>query len=445
MDWKFMRNRFLALIACFGLLLTLVDRTVAREDLSAPASVAIDDDDAAASAQESATAADSSASGEQLSAELSAPGNELPAPGDVHLPATDVPAAAGELPAPAVEALPQGEEALSPGEIEEPTAEAIAPGVTNDALALGMQYLTVDKLLDLVQALLSMSVDKPVPVPLLPKSTIVSAGVHLSPEVIDLLERRASEPEFKELLRGLAPDVADMAPTLSGLGPLLRKIKPEIQVVFGRTRESQSPGPGKLIVPTVAFIYQPADIKEAKPRLLGLYLAVIGEMNKRAKERDLPLFKLKSFQRGEDGFVASARLPKDADLAVDDAYPGGRNFSPAIAMLGNRFIVSSNADLLNELMTLVDQAPAKVQMIAGPRVDVTPAAAAILALDNMQHLLGPQVPGGPGGPVPAGVIPHLGYVRQFLESMPNQPRPLMRVGPPPVRRVYPPRPRGTPL
>lgn len=415
--------RQFAVLAVVGLCsATFADRSAASEDLPAPAA-----DSAAAPAPIS----------EALAPE-GTPGDELPAPDNLVAPGDVVATPDGELPAPTAEALP-------PGEVSEPTAEAIAPGVAKDTLALGMRYLTVDKLLDLVQALLSMSEDKPVPKPLLPGSTIVSAGVHLSPEVIDLLERRASEPEFQELLRGLAPDVADMAPTLAGLGPLLRKINPEVQVVFGRPREQQSPSPGKLIVPTAAFIYQPADIKEAKPRLLGLYLAVIGEMNARAKQRGLPLFKLKSFPRGEEGFVASARLPKDADAAVDDAYPGGRNFSPAIAMLGNRFIVSSNADLLNELMALVDQAPAKVQMIAGPRVDVTPAAAAILALDNMQHLFGPQGPAGPGGPIPPGVIPHLGYVRQFLESMPNQPRPLTRIAPPPVRRVQPRGPRGTPL
>ena len=425
--WIYASLRMLAVFACVGMLsAALADRSAGSEDLPAPAArVATDDHTLPAPAADS-VAAPSPIS--EAPAPEGTPSDEVSAPGD-HLPAP-----AGELPPPTAEVLP-------PGDINEPTAEAIAPGVADDTLALGMRYLTVDKLLDLVQALLSMSDDKPVPKPLLPKSTIVSAGVHLSPEIIDLLERRASEPEFKELLRGLAPDVADMAPTLAELGPLLRKIKPEVQVVFGRPREQQSPSPGKLIVPTAAFIYQPADVKEAKPRLLGLYLAVIGEMNARAKQRGLPTFQLKSFPRGE-GFVASARLPKDADPAVDDAYPGGRNFSPAIAMLGKRFIVSSNADLLNELMTLVDQAPAKVQMITGPRVDVTPAAAAILALDNMQHLFGPH---GPGGPVQAGMIPHLDYVRQFLESMPNQPRPLMRVGPPPVRRVQPRGPRGTPL
>ena len=416
--WIHATLRVVAVFAGVSLLVAMVaDRTAASEDLPAPAARGVPDDDTIAAPIPDSASAPS-------------PVAEAPAP----TPEDELPAPADELPLPTAEALP-------PGDTDEPTAEAIAPGVANDALALGKRYLTVDKLLDLVQALLSMSDNKPVPKPLLPKSTIVSAGVHLSPEVIDLLERRASEPEFKELLRGLAPDLADMAPTLAGLGPLLRKIKPEVQVVFGRPREQQSPSPGKLIVPTAAFIYQPADVKEAKSRLLGLYLAVIGEMNARAKQRGLPTFQLKSFPRGE-GFVASARLPKDSGAAVDDAYPGGRNFSPAIAMLGNRFIVSSNADLLNELMALADQEPAKVQMITGPRVDVTPAAAAILALDNMQHLFGPN---GPGGPVQAGMIPHLDYVRQFLESMPNQPRPLMRVGPPPARRVQPRRPRGTPL
>ena len=417
--WNAALRLFAVMAVVGGYSATFAERSTASEDLPAPA-------------------ADSAAAAAPISNALApeaTPGDELPAPDNLVAPGDVVATPDGELPAPTAEALPPGDES-------EPTAESIAPGVAKDTLALGMRYLTVDKLLDLVQALLSMSDDKPVPRPLLPGSTIVSAGVHLSPEVIDLLERRASEPEFQELLRGLAPDVADMAPTLAGLGPLLRKINPEVQVVFGRPREQQSPSPGKLIVPTAAFLYQPADVKEAKPRLLGLYLAVIGEMNARAKQRGLPTFKLKSFPRGEDGFVASARLPKDADPAVDDAYPGGRNFSPAIAMLGNRFIVSSNADLLNELMALVDQAPAKVQMIAGPRVDVTPAAAAILALDNMQHLFGPH---GPGGPVQAGMIPHLDYVRQFLESMPNQPRPLTRIAPPPVRRVQPRGLRGTPL
>ena len=368
--------------------------------------------------------------------EAAAPADDETNPSD----SSDAPAAAaGELPAPAEAATPTGEE-LPPGEGGEPDVEAIAPGATSDILALGMKYLTVDKLLDLVQAIVSMSDDKPVPKPLLPKGTVVSAGVHLSPEVIDLLERRASEPEFKELLRELAPDLADMAPTLSGLGPLLRKIKPEVQVVFAKPREPQSPAPGKLVVPTAAFVYQPADIAEAKPRLLGLYLAVIAELNARAKQRGLPLFQLKSGPQGEH-FVATARLPKDAGPQVADAYPGGRNFSPSIAMLGNRFIVSSNADLLNDLIALADKEPAKVQLVKGPRVDVTPAAAAMLALDNAQHLFGAH---GPAGPTQAGVIPHLDMVRQFLESMPNQPRPLPRFGEPPILRkpVRQPRPRS---
>ncbi|MGD9644914.1 MAG: hypothetical protein AB7U73_04325 [Pirellulales bacterium] len=413
---------FTASAALLGLLsATLAEGPVNSEELPAPSARAAIEDGAAAAPvadDESSEPAASLPAGETAA-------DELPAPGEV-------------APAPDAEELP-------PGDGGEPTAEAIPPGATQDALALGMRYLTVDKLIDLVHALLSMSDDKPVPKPLLPKSTVVSAGVHLTPEVIDLLERRASEPEFKELLRDLAPDVADMAPTLSGLGPLLRKIHPEVQVVFGRPPQEQARVPGKLIVPTAAFVYQPADIEEAKPRLLGLYLAVIAELNARAKQRELPLFQLKSGPQGEH-FVATARLPRDAGPEISAAYPGGRNFSPSIAMLGNRFIISSNADLLGELIVLADKAPAKVQMVTGPRVDVTPAAAAILAIDNMQHLFGPV---GPGGPAQAGVLPHLGYVRQFLEGMPNQPRPLPRFGQPPVQRQAPRqplrRPRATPL
>ncbi|MBX9791143.1 MAG: hypothetical protein K2Y37_19665 [Pirellulales bacterium] len=414
-------GRFLvAVVACLGLIAgPCVDGAAASEELPAPT--------AEQAAQEGAAAA-------PVADDETKPAESSDAPA----------AAAGELPVPADAANPAGEE-LPPGDGGQPDVEAIAPGATQDVLALGMKYLTVDKLLDLVGALVSMSDDKPVPKPLLPKGTIVSAGVHLTPEVIDLLERRASEPEFHELLRDVAPDVADMAPTLAGLGPLLRKIKPEVQVVFAKPREAQSPAPGKLVVPTAAFVYQPADISEAKPRLLGLYLAVIAELNARAKQRGLPLFQLKSGPQG-DHFVATARLPKDASPEVADAYPGGRNFSPSIAMLGNRFIVSSNADLLNDLIALANKEPAKVQLVKGPRVDVTPAAAALLALDNAQHLFGSH---GPGGPAQAGVIPHLDVVRQVLESMPNQPRPLPRLGEPPVLRkpARQPRPRsrGTPL
>lgn len=258
-------------------------------------------------------------------------------------------------------------------------AEPASPRVAK----LPIDAALADDLLELLNALRE---EGPTLVPLLPPSTILSASARMRPEAAAIVMRRLSEPELIERIAPERPDIAGVLAGLSSAIPLLREIDPEVQLVIARQsfRDAGEAVPmGKL--PGVALVFVPRDTRRAKQLFLGAFWTAMADANETAKATGRPRLRMESKRHG-DGFIAGATfVPREGEefRALADY-----NLSPAIGIVGRRFVLSSSKELAAQL---VEQAARHDEIVleqvrGSLRIDVGPLAACELACDNLPSL-----------------------------------------------------------
>jgi hypothetical protein len=244
----------------------------------------------------------------------------------------------------------------------------------------------VERIVDLARFLMILCDDQPVPVPLLPEETVFSMSAHLTPEGIDLLEKHLTEPEALALVRKVAPEAAQLLPVLAAGAPLVRGMHPEIQVIVARQRFDLPGGTlPRPIMPAFAVVFQPKDVSKSKQLLLSTYWGVIASANELAKQQGRSRLKLNSGKRGE-AFFASAKQVDPPRDGADREELFRYNFSPAIGIVGERFIISTGAELGSDLVDLARSHPPSTELVHGPRFDVGVLATTGLVLDNLALL-----------------------------------------------------------
>lgn len=305
-----------------------------------------------------------------------------------------------------------------------PAPEAIPPGVEQNNSATSDD--TLARIVDFVRFLMVLCDDKPVLKPLLPERTMLSVSLHLSPQGIDLLEKRLSDPDALALLRKGSPQLADLLPLLAAAAPIIREMHPEVQLVLARqdleTVGDVKPAP---VLPGAAFVFQPKDAATAKTRMLATYVGLMAALNKTADQQGMPRFTMSSGKRGT-AFFASVRPLDPIRGKSDNIDPMRYNFTPAIGVVGDRFIVSTTSRLGSDLVDLALAQPMTYEVVHGPRVDVGPGSTAGLLLDNLDQRLAQD----PEAQATAASI--LGIALDALDGLPHRTRrvPSLRGGRP---------------
>lgn len=278
--------------------------------------------------------------------------------------------------------------AAAPEELPAPAPKKEMPA-PQDAPAADPQGSThLERIVDFIRFMALLCDEHPVPRPLMPTGTIASMCGHLTPEGIDILERRFKDPDALALLRQQTPELAELLPLLAAAAPLVEQLEPQIQVVVARQDLSALQTRPDPVLPGIAIIFEPRDQRRSKSMLLATYWGLIRGINEKADKEKTPRILMTSGKRGE-AFFASSRFQ-----APEAGATGERmryNFTPAIGVVGERFIVSTSGDLTAKLIDLAQQQPAETQCARGPRIDLDLVCAAGLVMDNLNSPSGQQM------------------------------------------------------
>lgn len=277
------------------------------------------------------------------------------------------------------------------------------------------------RVVDLIRFMMLLCDDQPVPAPLIPQRNICSISAHLSPQGIDLLEKQLKDPNALTLIRQTSPQVSQLLPILSAGAPLVRDMKPEVQLVMSRQDLAILPtSEPRPVLPAMAIIFEPNDLRKGKSLLLATYWSVVRGANDLAELDGTSQLSMRSGKRGE-AFFAEAYFsdpPKSDDPQEQLRY----NFTPAIGVAGSRCIVATSSALCAELLDLAQAQPPRTELAQGPRIDVGFGPAAGLVLDNL------VVAAPSRADVSAVTQAQLDELSKILadtlKQLPNRPRPI---------------------
>lgn len=254
--------------------------------------------------------------------------------------------------------------------------------------------------------------------PLLPKETILSVSAAVSHDAVALARKLLLNPERLEKLSETSPDAAALLQGLPLIEQILAEIKPQIQLVVARQGGATSQrAQADLRLPAAAIIFHPHNPQEVKTAFITTYLGAIRNANVQAKAMGMPTYSLQSERRGE-GLVTGA-LRRELK---DDPRPGRieYNLSPAMAVIGERYIISTNFELAQELADLAQQTPAAAEP-SNLRVDVGSAALLGVLAENLPALMqGRQVVAGE--PTPPLIDLTTDVLRRLIDRLPAEPR-----------------------
>jgi len=216
--------------------------------------------------------------------------------------------------------------------------------------------------------------------PLLPPDTILSSSMYVSRDALaalnrlvtrDLTEQFAETPADKALLEAGIPLIND----------ILEQMRPEVQVVLARPTFAPGVEP-QVRLPAVAVIFRPADPDKVKSAFILSYLGTLRQSNLRARAVGGPTFVMASERRG-DALIAGARYRTPQEDPKASAGMLQYNLCPAMAVVGNRFILSSNHRLVMDLVELAQAQPDEA-LADNLQVDVGLAAGMALLADNLE-------------------------------------------------------------
>jgi len=221
--------------------------------------------------------------------------------------------------------------------------------------------------------------------PLLPRETLVSVSSHLSPEAAALYVDRLSDPRTLTRLGIDRPTVNQLIEGLELVTPLLAEIEPQIQVVAARQTFPGVRAVPETKLPAVAMVFRPRDPNQAKRLLMSAYLLAMQSANDSARKAGRPRLTMESKRLG-DGFYAASmfRLPRDPSPEIVGL--ADYNLSPAIAVVGERMILSSSRELVIELLELASAEEGELLVPESLRIDWGPAATVQLAVNNVPAL-----------------------------------------------------------
>jgi hypothetical protein len=235
--------------------------------------------------------------------------------------------------------------------------------------------------------------------PLLPTETMLSASMYVSREALEALNRLVT----RQLSQRMAKSPADRALLEAGMPliqDILNQMRPEVQVVLARPSFEAGVAP-QMRLPAVAVVFRPREPAKVKNAFILSYLGTLRQSNQRARAAEGPTLVMTSEKRG-DGFIAGARYRSPAEDPHTRAGMFEYNLWPAMGVAGDRFILSSNYRLVEELVDLAQKQP-DIPLEDNLQVNVGFSAATAWLADNLGSNLGGEGLVGETGPLWPGL------------------------------------------
>jgi len=204
---------------------------------------------------------------------------------------------------------------------------------------------------------------------------------------VSLMWLQAGELFEDKVVDQLAQADSNLATLFSGKDfgeEILGAVGPEVQIVVARQQfEEDAPRPA-IKLPAFALTFRLKDPATMQPELRRTFQSLIGFLNVVGAMNAQPQLDLGFEKTDQAQLVTATYLPEK------DPPAGGLkihyNFSPSVAFVGDRFVVSSSQALARELAALLvaDQPPA-LSSNAAARADVAPLSQ--ILHDNLGQLV----------------------------------------------------------
>lgn len=253
--------------------------------------------------------------------------------------------------------------------------------------------------------------------PLLPKDTILSISAAVSHDAVALARKLLLNPERLEKLSETSPDAAALLQGLPLIEKLLAEVQPQMQFVIVKQPAATSQrAQADMRLPAAAIVFHPRHPQEVKTAFITTYLGAIRNANVKAKATGMPTYTLHSERRGAALVTGAVRREMS-----DDPQPGrlAYNLSPAMAVIGDRYLISTNLELAQELADLAQTTPATLEA-SNLRVDVGSAAVLGVLAENLPALMQGRQPTS-GDPATPLVDLAADALRRFKNRLPAEP------------------------
>jgi len=189
------------------------------------------------------------------------------------------------------------------------------------------------------------------PAPLRPKQTLLSIEAFRDVSQLWL----AKEELFEEkIVAQLAQADSQFSTLFSGLDfgeEVLGSLKAPVQIVLARQNfeDLKTPQPD-IRLPAGALVLELKEPEAMSRRLKVAYQSLIGFVNIGLSQKGMPQLDMETERRGEARIVSATYLPDDSREGMINY-----NFSPSLAFVGPRLIVSSTRELALDLAELASK------------------------------------------------------------------------------------------
>ena len=167
---------------------------------------------------------------------------------------------------------------------------------------------------------------------------------------------------------------------------VLASFKPQQQLLVVKQDAESRQGPIPAIkLPAFAFIFQSTKAKELGPFFKIAFQNAVGLAGIAGTQQGMPLLDLNTEQRGQGVVTSATYLPM-----VNEPNANARiqyNFSPALGMVGDYFMLCSTKDLARDLVDLAQKRKGDEKVAASTLAELDPPLALEALRENRQQLV----------------------------------------------------------
>jgi hypothetical protein len=174
---------------------------------------------------------------------------------------------------------------------------------------------------------------------------------------------------------------------------ILGAFGPQLQLIAVRQDFTKSSGMPDIKLPAGAIVLRMKEPAKTQQQLKVTFQSVIGFLNIAGGEKGYPPLDLNTERRGADLIVSSEYMMEEGAKK-----PGGKmyhNFSPSIAIIGDRFIIASTKSLAESLADAAKKPQGKSakpgRAAVNTELSVDAALAAKMLDDNREQLVAQSI------------------------------------------------------
>jgi hypothetical protein len=222
--------------------------------------------------------------------------------------------------------------------------------------------------------------------PLKPAGTILALSAYR-----DLSAMWQASPDILD--ENAAAGIARADSALSGFfggrafgNDVLASFKPQQQLLVVRQDFEGRQGPVPAIkLPAFAFIFQSTKAKELGPFFKIAFQNAVGLAGIAGTQKGMPLLDLNTEPRGQGAVTSATYLPMANEPAANAKIQ--YNFSPALGMTGDYFMLCSTKKLAQDLVDLAQKREADQKVAASTLAELDPAPGLEALRENREQLV----------------------------------------------------------